>query len=151
VRWRDLQLYGSFTGQVGGNVYNRVKQGLYGSNDHVDVVQAGKPDERKKPIQYYNATDGLYAGNAYNSYFVENGTFLKFAELSLRYTLPQRLMGVLGRTGADRVALELVGRDLFIWTKYDGIDPEAGSPSVRVDATGYPSYRTVSAAVTLVF
>ncbi|WP_284351572.1 SusC/RagA family TonB-linked outer membrane protein [Roseisolibacter agri] len=152
VRFRDLQVYASFHGQVGGNVYNNIKQALYQSTDHNDVVQAGKPEELKKPIQYYTAADGLSSNNAnYNSYFVESGTYMKLGELSVRYTIPQRLLGALGRTGVDRASLELVGRDLFTWTNYTGIDPEAGSPAVRVDNANYPMYRVFSAAVNLTF
>ena len=88
-----FRLYGLLSGQIGGNIYNNVKQGLYQQTDHVDVVQAGKSDETKKPVQYYTAADGLSSNNSnYNSYFVETGTFAKLSELSLQWDVPKRVL-----------------------------------------------------------
>lgn len=152
VKWRGVTLYGLVTGQVGGNIYNNIRQGLYSSGDHPDVVQAGKPDELKKPLLYYTAVDGVSSGNGnYNSAFVEDGSFLKLSEASVRFSLPARFLSRLGRLGADRAAIELIGRNLFILTDYRGIDPEAGTPLQRVENTGYPLYRTITAAVNLAF
>jgi hypothetical protein len=156
LRWKGVQLYGLFTGQLGGDIYNSQRRSLYASNDHVDMVQAGRPDELKKPSTYYSAgtsgaSSGLASSFTYNTAFVENGTYLKLSETSLRYTLPTRYLGAFGRAGADRVSVELIGRNLFTITDYKGIDPEAGTPLRRIDASGYPLYRTLTAAVNLVF
>jgi hypothetical protein len=156
LRWKGVQLYGLFTGQLGGDIYNSQRRSLYASNDHADMVQAGKPDELKKPSTYYSAgtsgaSSGLASSFTYNTAFVENGTYLKLSETSLRYTLPTRYLGAFGRAGADRVSVELIGRNLFTITDYKGIDPEAGTPLRRIDASGYPLYRTLTAAVNLVF
>jgi hypothetical protein len=152
-RFGNFRLYGLLSGQLGGNIYNNVKQGLYQSTDHVDVVQAAKPDERKKPVTYYTAADGLSSNNSnFNSYFVETGTFAKLSELSLQYTIPQRLLsGTLARIGADRATVELLGRNLLIFTKYSGLDPESGVPASRVENTNYPPYRSFTASINLVF
>jgi hypothetical protein len=49
------------------------------------------------------------------------------------------------------VSVEAIGRNLLTFTDYKGIDPEAGTPLRRIDASGYPLYRTLTAAVNLVF
>jgi hypothetical protein len=156
IRWKGVQLYGLFTGQLGGDIYNSQRRALYINSDHADMVQAGKPDELKKPYTYYSAgtsgaSSGLASSFTYNSAFVEDGTYLKLSEMSLRYTLPTRYLAAFGRAGADRVSLELIGRNMFTITDYKGIDPEAGTPLQRIDASGYPLYRTLTAAVNLVF
>ena len=153
-RWKGVRLYGLISGQLGGDIYNNVKQGLYQSTDHVDVVQAGKPDELKKPVQYYTAAqNGLSNNNTgYNSYFVENGTYAKLSELSVQYTIPQRLIGnTIARLGADRATVELLGRNVLLWTNYSGLDPESGVPVSRVENTNYPPYRSFTLALNLVF
>jgi TonB-linked SusC/RagA family outer membrane protein len=151
VRWRGVQLYGLVTGQIGGDVYNLQKRTLYGSTDHNDVVQVGKSDDTKKPNQYYSAADGLFGPGSYNSHFVENGTYAKLSELSLRYTLPQRLLSRVARLGADRAALEVVGRNLFVLTDYTGMDPEAGTVLRRVEGSDFPAIRSYTAALTFAF
>ncbi len=61
-------------------------------------------------------------GTAYTSRLIQDASFTRFRELSVSYTLPARLTGSIG---ASRATITLAGRNLGIWTEYDGIDPEA--------------------------
>jgi Outer membrane receptor proteins, mostly Fe transport len=49
-----------------------------------------------------------------------DASFTKLRELSATFFLPDRLLG-----GIQRASVTLTGRDLYTWTKYPGIDPEA--------------------------
>ena len=52
--------------------------------------------------------------------FFEDASFTKLREVSATYTLPQRLLwGV-----ASNASVTLAARELHIWTKYRGPDPE---------------------------
>jgi TonB-dependent starch-binding outer membrane protein SusC len=51
------------------------------------------------------------------------GDFLRFREVSLTYTAPKNLMS---RFGGRDMAVTLTGRNLLLWTKYQGVDPEVG-------------------------
>jgi TonB-linked SusC/RagA family outer membrane protein len=149
-RYRGFQLYGLFTGQLGGDVYALGLQRVIQSADHASVDQFGRPEELKKPVTYY--TNGVSQGVAdYVDNFVYDGTYAKLSELSLRYTVPQTATRWLGRVGADRLSLELVGRNLFTITNYPGLDPEDGTPLSRIEDNNYPMYRTWSTAVNIVF
>ena len=59
--------------------------------------------------------------------YVQSASFLKLRELSVAYSLPQvwatRVFG--GR--ANGASLELSGRNLVTWTKYEGLDPEVSN------------------------
>lgn len=55
--------------------------------------------------------------------FIQDASFAKLREVSATYQIPDRW---LGWTGASRAALTVAGRNLAIWTDYNGIDPEAG-------------------------
>jgi TonB-linked SusC/RagA family outer membrane protein len=152
-RWRNLTLFALLDGEFGADVYNETRQFGYRDGASGDQDQLGKPDCRKKPLEYYGV---LYNVNANNSWYVEDGTFVKLREISLRYTFsPDRIRdwfsGALGLTG---LAIDIVGQNLFTWTHYRGYDPEVGlgtwdagggSPAVgRVDSFQYPNFRTIS-------
>ena len=53
--------------------------------------------------------------------FVEDGSFIRLKELSLKYTLPSTY---LKRWGISKFSMFVTGYDLFTWTKYSGQEPE---------------------------
>jgi hypothetical protein len=64
-------------------------------------------------------------GNNFNgpsAQFVEDGSFTRLREVSVAYTFEgARLRSA---TGLGSVDVRLAGRNLFLWTDYQGIDPE---------------------------
>jgi len=148
VTWKNLRAYGLIDASVGGDVYNRTNQRMYQYGRSGDVDQAGKAQELKKSSAYYVS---LYAANDVNSWFVENGTFVKLRELSLSYRIPTARLGLFGRTPLSGLNLSLVGRNLLTLTDYKGYDPEVGNGVNRLDDFIYPRYRTITGAVELEF
>ena len=151
VRYKGFTLYALFDVQVGGDIYNNTRQWPHREHNAWETDQSGKPENHKKPIDYYTR---LYDVNADNSHFVEDGSFVKFRELQLQYAfdVPSRFFG--GRV--NRVGVSLIGRNLFTWSKYTGYDPEVvigpGEPVwKRYDAFDYPNFRTFTASITLEF
>jgi TonB-linked SusC/RagA family outer membrane protein len=142
MNWRGLTLYGLVNAQVGGEIYNRTKQRMYQYFRSGDADQAGKPQELKKTTEYYST---LYAGNLINQWFVEDASFVKLREVSLRYRLPSRLLDRAAMLGLDNLTLFAIGRNLFTWSDYTGYDPEAGTPLQRIDDFVYPQFRTLTA------
>ena len=149
VQWRNLTIHALVDGQVGGNVYNNTKQRMYQHERHGDEVQAGKPEERKKPASYY--VGPIYNANSNIDWFVEDGSFVKLREVALRYRLDPARFGLFGRTGVDRVVLGVIARNLYTWTEYSGFDPEIGSVLNRIDSFDYPVYRTLTFNVEITF
>jgi TonB-linked SusC/RagA family outer membrane protein len=152
IQWKGLNLYTLIDAQVGGDVYNNTKQRMYQHMRHHDEDQAGKPEERKKPITYY--TPGLYNAATAVSWFVEDGSSVKLREVAVRYGVNAGQFAPLARIGVDRAVFSLVGRNLYFWTDYSGYDPEINDPDnahVRVDDFSFPSFRTITAGVELTF
>jgi len=149
-RYKGFRVYALFNGQLGGDVYNQVKQTLYATNDHIDVDQTGKAEDSKKPTAYYSTSlaDG---NNNYGQVFVEDGTYARLAEFTLGYMFDARQHAWLRKSGASRLQLDLVGRNLLTFTKYSGLNPQSGPYSARVDNTVYPLLRTWTMAATLNF
>lgn len=94
-----------------------------------------------------------------NSYFVENGSYLKLKNIQLGYTLSNN---VLQRIRVKGARVFVMANNLFTITKYSGLDPELGSaytPSgygsvttQGIDAvTNYPQTKIYSAGIDLTF
>jgi TonB-linked SusC/RagA family outer membrane protein len=148
VRWRALSVFALVDAQVGGQVYNRTKQRMYQYYRSADVDQAGKPQDEKKPLEYY---DALYNANNVNAWFVEPGGYVKLRELSVRYQLGGRLLAPFARAGVRGMAVSVLGRNLLTWDRYSGYDPEVGTINRRIDNFTYPRFRTVTGSVQVDF
>ena len=66
----------------------------------------------------------------HDAFWVEDADFVKWRELKVSYTLPPRLMG---RVGASRAQVYVGGRNLYTWTNFSGLDPEARDYGARDD------------------
>ena len=114
-------------------------------------------DSRKLPPGFNARTQGIF------EYWIEDGTFVKLRELAASYTVvaPQ-----VRRYFKDGIDLTLSGRNLYVWTKYSGYDPEinlfgtnaGGIGSVQTTAAdrgfdfgGYPIPRTWSLSARFTF
>lgn len=148
VQWRSLSLFMLWDAQVGGDAYNQTNQRMYQYQRSSDVDQTGRPQELKKPIEYYV---NLYAANDPTSYFVEDASFVKLRELSLRYRLPSSFTNALARLGVSQMGISLIGRNLLTFTNYKGYDPEVGNTILRLDSFDYPRYRTFTTSVDITF
>ncbi|HEX5581362.1 MAG TPA: hypothetical protein VFX39_07290, partial [Gemmatimonadaceae bacterium] len=148
VTWKDFSFYALVDAQVGGNVYHMTKQRMYQWGRSADVDQAGKPQELKKPVEYYV---NLYAATSPNDWFVEDGGFVKLRELSVAYRVPTSLLQRLGNVGLEGARISLVGRNLLTFTDYTGYDPEVGGTINRLDSFDYPRYRTITGTIELTF
>ena len=159
-RWKGLNLYVLLDGEFGADIYNRTRQWAYRDNRSGDQDQAGKAEGMKKPVSYYQT---LYNTNAVNDWFVEEGSFVKVREVSVRYSVnPDWLDSFFGGrvTGVD---VNLIGRNLFTFTNYRGYDPEVGTSDPdngnnggsdvigRIDNYAYPNFRNFSASLEVIF
>lgn len=95
-----------------------------------------------------------------NSYFVENGSYVKLKNLQLGYNFSS---AILSKAKIKNARVFIMGNNLFIVTKYRGIDPEIGSQNLGVNGNGgttnrgidtpykYPSTRIYSFGINLTF
>jgi hypothetical protein len=51
----------------------------------------------------------------------ENAGFVRIKDISLSYDLPA---GFINRSGIEKLRIYLTGRNLFTFTKFEGLDPE---------------------------
>jgi hypothetical protein len=65
----------------------------------------------------------------------EDGAFTRFRELSVAYDLPRSWAR---RARVDALNVVVTGRNLAVWTKYSGVDPEASASNT--DTRGGEEY-----------
>jgi len=123
-------LPGRYNGIIGNGVVQN-PDGTYRKND----VVASDID------QYYQSNFGV--NNAEGATYSTN--FIKLREARFDYTLPARFAS---RIGIQRATIGVYGRDLFIWTKWPGFDPEFGTLNGSDITQGFeigqfPSTRTM--------
>ncbi len=80
--------------------------------------------------------------------YVCDGSYLRIKNISLGYTLPQKLTR---KVAIDRLRVYVAVENLVTWTKYWGFDPEisSGATSLGVDRGVYPQARTFTFGVNL--
>jgi TonB-linked SusC/RagA family outer membrane protein len=158
LRFGGLNIFTLVDASIGFDIYNNTRQWPLRDNLGAEQVQAGKPDELKKPVDYYAA---LYSTNATVAHWVEEGSFVKLREIELSYRFTQSQLQNLpmGGFGLDNLSLQLIGRNLYTITGYSGIDPETtagGSAFLSatenpLDGFSYPMTRSFSFGISVDF
>ncbi|GAB4000255.1 TonB-dependent receptor [Spirosoma daeguense] len=147
-------------GQSGGQVMNGLRQ-------TVDNLQ-GFFNVRQEWVNRWRSTASpgtglLYGvpkltpswGHRVNTLWVEDATFLRIANVSLGYSLPDNLVKKSGFISGARFYLTI--QNLAMFTKYEGANPEAQSRDINntlspgFDMSSYPLARTTSVGLNLQF
>ncbi len=141
-----FSLYSSFDWKHGGQKYNETVQYLaYVSRSEFDDQSAKAGLPLTFATQVFNA-------ELPTDYWVEDAGYLSLRELSLSYDIPVKHLG-LGEW-IKKARFSLIGRNLFILTKFTGVNVDGdnydGSAGTS-DFFNYPSYRTLSAKLTVNF
>jgi TonB-linked SusC/RagA family outer membrane protein len=152
VRWKALSFYALFRGQYGGQIYNSGKRTVIGDLRSKFDVQVDKPLELKKPTTYYSSG---YTTGGNTQYYMETGTWAKLQEVNVTFRVPPSRLGFLTRAGIKQANIQFSGRDLALFTKYSGLDPENTSTTSgnlsRIDAITQPRYRNWTTVLQLTF
>jgi hypothetical protein len=91
------------------------------------------------------------SANSVSTEYIEPGDFTRLREVSLTYTLPRTLASHMRASGAS---VTFGVRNLALWTKYSGPDPEINSSTgafSRSDFLTVPSPRRLVARVNVQF
>lgn len=145
-RYKSFSATVLFEGQFGGQLYNDTRQRRVRENLDIMNDQRGKPEDEKKPIAYYQNDISALHGQ-----WVEDATFIKLRELALRYSFDHSSLSPLFGDVVSHINFSIIGRNLYTWTDYSGIDPEVGDIVTRRDRFAYPNFRTISGSLEIQF
>lgn len=148
LNFKNFTLYFMLSWKNGGDVYNYTRQYTFRDLRAKEFDQYGKPASEQKSISYYST---FYKNTEINSYFVEDGSYLKLREASLYYTFNKRQLSMLFNGLIKSIKIGVQARNIFTITDYTGYDPEVASGSdltnYPFDDFGYPNFRTFSASI----
>lgn len=121
------------------------------TDSHDDIMQNGNISAVEVPgiLAEMNAGSTLWnpadvTSRTINSYFVEDGSFVRLSDLTIGYTLPKK---IIKKLGISKVRAYVSASNLFIITGYSGYDPEVDVQSgltPSMDYNRYPRNRAFS-------
>ncbi len=116
-----------FTFQYGNEVFNMNEFfDMYGGMRPDRVAFANSTRRWQKPGDITDVPRFTTVGNNYgieqNSRLLEDGSFIRLKQVSLGYTLPQRLVS---RVKAKSLRFYVSATNLLLFTEYSGLDPES--------------------------
>ena len=149
----NIFLYGT----QGNEIWNQVKwwTDFYGNfagvKSKTALYDSWMPERTNATAPILETGGSFSTSSVPNSYYVENGSYLRARNAQLGYTLPANL---LSKYGVGRLRVYLQGANLFTITKYSGLDPElnaATTTAFGIDEGNYPNMRQYLIGVNVTF
>jgi TonB-linked SusC/RagA family outer membrane protein len=145
MEYKNFDISAFFYGSQGNEIFNLAKSythfvGFYPTtNFSRDLLNAWTPENIDTSIPIVESQGTFSTTLAPNSFYIEDGSFLKLRSLVLGYTVnPEWLRSIF----LSRLRVYAQAENLFTLTKYSGLDPEfiGGSTSAMgVDRGSYPN------------
>jgi TonB-linked SusC/RagA family outer membrane protein len=133
-KYKNFTLSMQFTGQFGFKILNEAR--AYYQNN---AVVYNRLKSAAEPIDGHVLA--VNQKQTFVSYYLENGDYLKLANMTLGYNVPLKANKFL-----NGIYLYLSGNNLFTITGYDGLDPELSDSDPRSSGIDwrdkYPTLRT---------
>ncbi len=143
--YKRFDLSAFLYGSQGNEIFNLTKSythfmGFYPTtNVSRDLLNAWRPDNTNTNIPIVESQGTFSSTQVPNSFYVENGSFLKLRSIALGYTVNPSVLQKI-RVSNLRVYAQI--ENLFTLTKYSGLDPEligGGTSALGIDRGSYPN------------
>jgi TonB-linked SusC/RagA family outer membrane protein len=130
-----------FYGVYGNKVANYVKYwtsfpAVFDGNVSANILtNSWRPgaDNTNATIPILSRQANLGNTGAFNSFYIENGSFLRLKSLQIGYTIPAAQLKAIG---VSKLRIFVLGNNLFTITKYTGLDPELQNSNLNNSTAG---------------
>ncbi len=147
--YQNWDMSAFFFASVGNDIYNYTKwwtdfwPSFQGAKSQAALYDSWLPSRPNATTPIAENASNFSTNAQSNSYYIEDGSYLRLRNLTIGYTLPQVLTQ---RWRMERVRLYAQGVNLLTITGYSGLDPELGGPqgsdtSFGIDYGNYPVVR----------
>lgn len=151
LEYRGFDLSSYVYASVGNDVYRAYERNLAMTNKFRSVLgrwtgEGSTNDANTPRYTFVDANNNTRASDRY----IEDGSFIKWKNLQLGYTLPTK---GLSRLGIGRLRFYVQARNLVTLTQYTGFDPEisGGIFDTGLDRGAYPQARSYAVGLDLKF
>lgn len=162
IRYKNISVSAFFNFRYGNKVINQMRMSLenmssYNNQSKAVLRRWRHPYEDEATAPTDLLPRAVYGSkNAYNylgsDRFVEDGSFLRFKSLTVKYTFDKKR---LQKTFLKTCQLWMTMSNLYVWTKYSGMDPEialTGAPfNIGYDRSRVPRTLTTTLGMSVTF
>jgi len=157
LTYKNFEVLSYFYTSIGNKIFNISKRftDFYplfaGSAISERVKESWTPQNTGAKIPIFEANDGFSTGSQSSDFYVEDGSYLRFQNLSLAYNFPSAIANKL-RLGKLRVHGSV--NNLFTITGYGGLDPQvagAADTNFGVDLGNFPMTRQFTFGINVGF
>lgn len=157
VRYKGFDLNAYMYASMGNKIFNVSKwftdfyPSFAGAAISERVKESWTPQNTGATIPIFETASNFSTNTQSNSFYVEDGSYLRFQNLSIGYNVPAN---VLGKLKANRLRISASVNNLATLTKYQGLDPAVGGNAdtqFGVDVGNYPLTRSWNLGINLGF
>jgi len=155
VSYKGVDLTGYIYGEQGKEILNMQKwwidfwPSFQGVKSTRLLYESWTPTRTDTDVPKASNTSNFSTNTQVNSYYIEDGSFLRLKNLQLGYNIPS---SVLNKINVKSLRVYVQAVNLFTLTKYSGLDPELGGDdrAFGSDTGGYPTVKEISFGLNLV-
>lgn len=157
ITYKNFDLSSYFYTSIGNKIFNISKRftDFYplfaGSAISERVKESWTPQNTGAVIPIFEANDGFSTGSQSSDFYVEDGSYLRFQNLSAGYNFPKSLTEKLK---LGRVRVHGAVNNLFTITGYGGLDPQvagAADTNFGIDLGNFPMTRQFTFGINVGF
>lgn len=154
--FKNFKLNVLLTGQYGNKIYNYTIHPMgRGTNSNVIKALVNRYVSEEQPGDGWHPAIKSGAStdrNKFSTYQLEDGSYLRFRNVSLSYDVPKKLIM---KSALQSLTFSVNADNLYTFTNYTGQNVEANSNSrataLGLDFTSYPSPRTFTFGISATF
>lgn len=153
AEWRGIDLSINGYGRFGQKIFNESQYVAGDFQDNQNNFAGIVPWTQEHPV---NDRPRVIYGDSRNSRYdqdrwLEDGSFFRFSEITLGYSLPLKWIRVIG---LEQARIAVTGKNLITITKYKGLDPEFADGGIWTQGYNscvFPNPRAVQFALSVTF
>ncbi len=148
LRYKGIEISTQFSWQKGANKVNNLEYFMENPRGFIEsgYNQANTLKFWQQPGDIVNTPSPAY-GVDFSSKLIQNADFLRWRDLTVSYTIPQNLVKKV--KFISNINCFIQGQNLAIWTKWKGMDPEAGATNINLSE--FPNPKAITGGVTITF
>jgi hypothetical protein len=157
VSYKSFEISTYLFGSLGNKIFNMSKwytdfyPSFTGAAISSRVKDSWTPTNTGASTPIFEGESNFSTNTQSNSWYVENGAYLRMQNLSIGYTLPNNIVE---KIGVKRAKIVASTNNVFTVTGYKGLDPSVGGAvdtNFGIDVGNYPLTRSFNVALSLGF